>query len=435
MNTSDAIGLDAGEVVTLMSGWFDSMRDSNGYGGPVSHWWRDSLRYCGSGIDWRYEGIILGYLTLWERTDDDEWLDRALRAADDVVDGQLATGNFRASAFERNPETVGTPHEAAVSVALLRLVAALDETECDADPYVEAARSNVKWHEEVLWNEQDQTFSDSPGARSYVPNKIATTAEAFLDLACVRERDELIDARVVPAMDAVRDFQIQRGDTRGAIHQLAVPRNGRIQGDGKFFPIYIARCIPPLLRVDEFVDDDRFEDTAIAAGEFLARTMNADGSFPAVVYADGSQNPYPRWIAALGDVLRAFDALAAAGHEFETEATERWLLEGFDDCGAFRTAYGFGRLHGVHDGWAFRDVLHVAGWNDKAFRWLATRVSDDPTPHERSAVSPMSHRCRLRGQAGVFTEDGSTVSFSPSESPAPAYSWTKGDTWARLDEP
>ncbi len=34
-----------------------------GYGGPVVHWWNHSLAYQGAGLDWRYEGIIDGYLS------------------------------------------------------------------------------------------------------------------------------------------------------------------------------------------------------------------------------------------------------------------------------------------------------------------------------------------------------------------------------------
>ena len=38
-----------------------------GYGGPVVHWWRDSLRYCGPGFDWRYEDGC-NHVTLTKRT-------------------------------------------------------------------------------------------------------------------------------------------------------------------------------------------------------------------------------------------------------------------------------------------------------------------------------------------------------------------------------
>ncbi len=83
------------EALTRMDLWFESMRGPEGYGGPVCHWWRQSLLYTGAGLDWRYEGIITGYLILWERTGDERWLARAQRAGDDLVAGRLPDGHYR----------------------------------------------------------------------------------------------------------------------------------------------------------------------------------------------------------------------------------------------------------------------------------------------------------------------------------------------------
>src|SRR5438034_3584893 len=112
-------------AVAKLDAWFETMRGPGGYGGPVAHWWQQSLLYTGAGLDWRYEGMIAGYLRLWERTGDERWLRKARRAGDDLVDGQLASGHYAASAFELNPATAGTPHEAACDVALLLLARAL----------------------------------------------------------------------------------------------------------------------------------------------------------------------------------------------------------------------------------------------------------------------------------------------------------------------
>jgi len=421
-------------VVEELSAWLESMRRPTGYGGPVSHWWRDSLRYCGPGLDWRYEGVIDGYLTLWHRTGRTEWLDRAQRAGDDLREGQLDSGNFHSSAFERNPELGGTPHEATASTALLRLARSLDVAGRESAPYVAAAEANLDWHEDELWRPEDRTFSDSPGVRSFVPNKIASTAEAFLELALTTDRPDLVDSRVLPALDSVGRFQVHSGPLRGAIHQLATPTDDGIEGDGKFFPIYIARCVPPFLQADVYADDGRFQEMAFEAGRFLKRVAERDGSYPAVVYRGGQRNRYPKWIAGLGDVLRAFDALDRFGHTFETWRTEQVLFDGFDDCGAFRTANGFGRIHDVEVGPSFRDVLHVVGWNDKAFRWIARRVDDRPTPQPASTVGRTSVRCWFGRTLGTYVEDRREVSFAPDRGAKSAYRWDKVDDWARLTE-
>ena len=59
------------DAIIGLDKWLDSMRvdwPTPGYGGPVVHWWNHSLAYTGSGLDWRYEGIIAGYLKLWRKT-------------------------------------------------------------------------------------------------------------------------------------------------------------------------------------------------------------------------------------------------------------------------------------------------------------------------------------------------------------------------------
>jgi len=115
------------QVLARIDSWLDTMRGTDGYGGPVAHWWQNCLQFTGAGLDWRYEGLITGYLTLHERTGQSEWLAKARRAGDDLLSGQLPGGTYRNSSFELNPYSGGTPHEAAVDLALLHLAEALRE--------------------------------------------------------------------------------------------------------------------------------------------------------------------------------------------------------------------------------------------------------------------------------------------------------------------
>src|SRR4051812_17366681 len=112
-------------AVARLDGWLDTMRGPGGYGGPVAHWWQQCLVYTGPGLDWRYEGLILGYLQLWAHTGAEGWLHKACRAGDDLVQAQLANGHYPASGFEANLSSAGTPHEAACDVGLLSLALAL----------------------------------------------------------------------------------------------------------------------------------------------------------------------------------------------------------------------------------------------------------------------------------------------------------------------
>ncbi len=66
---SPPINQDRSTVATTpvhgVEAWLEGSRveyagGGGGYGGPVVHWWRDSLLFCGPGFDWRYEGVITG---------------------------------------------------------------------------------------------------------------------------------------------------------------------------------------------------------------------------------------------------------------------------------------------------------------------------------------------------------------------------------------
>lgn len=405
------------------------MRVNGGYGGPVSHWWRDSLRYAGPGLDWRYEGIIHGYLNLYETTDNEQWLEVARVAGQDLVSGQLESGNYRASAFERNPEFGGTPHEACASAALLRLARTCRTNALEWEPYAATARRNLEWHIEALWDEAHGTFSDTPGMRSYVPNKIASTVDALCRFVRFTDEETFLVAYARPAAETVVSLQVESGQHRGGIHQLSRGGvNRERHGDGKFFPLYIARCVPPLLSVSDLTGDERFVDAAVDAGEFLERVEHENGSFPQVVYQNGRRNDGPQWIAGVGDMLRAYDTLNDRGYDFSTEATEAWLRSGFDECGGFRTAQGFGQLIGQSERPVLQDVLHVVGWNDKAFRWL-TRRADDVVSEATNTESSVS--CTFDDRSGVFVENDDRIEFRPNRRQKPAYSWDKHSRWTR----
>ena len=418
------------QVLARIDSWLDTMRGTDGYGGPVAHWWQNCLQFTGAGLDWRYEGLITGYLTLHERTGQSEWLAKARRAGDDLLSGQLPGGTYRNSSFELNPYSGGTPHEAAADLALLHLAEALRERgdhgpaaagrtpSTAASPaavpsgrdgrrvpswrdgvpirqptgrstswrtYLQAAEANLRgYYVGTLWDEQAQSFRDHPRFPSFVPNKSATLVEALLKLAALSGDEEWAERYARPTLQAVLAHQVSGGDLDGAIEQAS--QNGRRAG--RYFPYYNARCVPGLVAGYEWSRDERLLDAARRAMAFVLRWRYEDGSFPQVVYAGGRVNRYPQWIAAVGDILRALDLLRPYGLDADFEPTRRWLLQGQMPTGAFRTAHGFGsqisqRPPGVLP--EFRDLLPVCGWVDKAFRWMAEDVKRETGNVKREA--------------------------------------------------
>lgn len=416
--------------------WLESMRGPGGYGGPVAHWWGQSLLYTGPGLDWRYEGVIAGYLTLWERTCDSLWLQKARRAGDDLVTAQLENGHFPASAFELNPAAGGTPHEAACDLGLLMLAKALMEDTNDkrlamGEIYAACAERNLRdFYIKQLWDEEAQGFRDDPKRPSFVPNKAATACEALFLMAEISGDDEWVERYALPSLECILEHQLRDGSRLdGAIAQNSFgPR--RVE---KYFPFYIARCVPAMLRGYQWGSDERYLEAALRAMNFVSRQVYEGGSLPQVVYANGQVNRYPNWIAALGDVLRVVELLHPFGFEADLSAAENWFLAGQDASGGFQTARGFAALAGgeppaLPD---VRDVLHVVGWCDKAFRYLASLFGADVgSPIENEAYGT---RCVFRGQEVVFLETPQVLEIE--ETGEVRYRWRKGDPWAEIADP
>jgi hypothetical protein len=398
--------LDPAAIATVVNGldrWFESMRVDwpiPGYGGPVVHWWNHCLTYQGAGLDWRYEGIIDGYLTLWKKTGNAVWLEKARLAGDDLVGGQRSDSHFTNSRFELNPGQGGTPHEVACDLALLLLARELRAIgRADADLYLEAARRNLEdFALGGLWDGPSATFRDGISGSTFVPNKAATFVEAVLLLRELTGLSGHLERYAIPTGDQILALQMRHpGDELdGAIAQNRL--GGRIVES--YFPIYIARCVPGLLQLAEASAEERFRDAALAAVTFLDRIREPDGGFPMVLYRNGRRNRFPRWIAGTGDVVRAFDLAHAAGAAVDASPTIQWILRGARADGRIATADGFDRLIP----WISRreratGEIGVVGWCDKAFRAFAPYADQNElTPFEPiERVQSVARRVPLPG--------------------------------------
>jgi hypothetical protein len=417
-------------ALARLESWLESMRAADGYGGPVVHWWRQCLLYTGAGMDWRYEGIILGYLELWKRTGKPRWLAKAQRAGDDLVSAQLASGNFRASCFEMNPACGGTPHEAACDLALIRLAEVIKQAGLYGwETYWQCARRNLQsYFIDKLWDPETNTFRDHIQVSSFVPNKSATLAEALFAASELSGDDVWAQAYALPNIRMVLDHQLIDGELQGAICQNSFG----FKKVEKYFPYYIARCIPGLLAAYHWSGDQQFAECARLAAEFLKRTQLPKGGWPAVLYPNRRINSWPQWLAGTGDILSALQAATAVSFDYDPERGIAWLLAGQDENGGIRTAVGFsaqagGQTAALPD---LRDALHVVGWADKAFRYLAGQVNGDQLSGITLPACEIG--VTLNGRKMVMIED--YQSLEVLESGSCTYVWRKGEAWAHTTD-
>ncbi len=444
--------MDAAEIdprLARMDAWLETLRGpegTQGYGGPVAHWWQQSLLYTGPGYDWRYEGILQGYLTLWQRTKEPRWLAKARRAGDDLAKAQLPGGHYPYSAFEINPASGGTPHEAAADLGLLALARALkDARQPGWEVYLQAAEKNLRsYYIDKLWDPQRRSFRDQPQTDCFVPNKAATACQAFFAWSKITGDATWAEAYALPNLERILAHQVtEPGKLQGAIAQNSfgtsqVPR---------YMPYYIARCVPGLLEGYQWSGHECYLAAAQRAMDFALHQRGQGGGLLPVVYPKRQVNSWPQWTAALGDVLLAAQLLQQHGLSYDLDEMQQRVLGGQDDSGGVQTARGFTAQAGGKPGSTpdFRDVLHVAGWADKTFRWLAGHSSGAPLPeappfrwlagHSSGAPLPeappqtFQATCTFQRAALTFYEDKERVQAVQGEKSV--YLWIKGDAWAR----
>jgi hypothetical protein len=403
-------------AIALQAAWLDSVYQPGGYGGPVAHWWQHRFRATGPGLDWRYEGILLGYRSLLQRSGEPRWRARLRRGADDLVAGQRGDGHYRSSRFEVNPGSLGTPHEAAATLGLLAAAAVEGEAS-----WLETARRNLDALVAAL--DAGDGFIDVPGSPGRVPNKLATFAQALLRLAGALDDDRYRD-HARRALDGVLALQVVDGPWRGAVHQYAPDG---VRGDDRFFPYYNARCVPPLLEAAATLGDDRYRTAAEGVLDFLARTVTPEGAWPQIVYRQGRPMSWPRWLAGAGDILLAFHA---ADRPLPAGSLER-LLASQLPSGGFPTGEGFTSQRSQArptDPPDFRDLVPVAGWNDKTFRLLCTLLPEG-TPLPETTGAEVERRVRIGDRLGTLIESADELRLEADG--ATLYRWCKDEPWAR----
>jgi hypothetical protein len=414
--------VELAQTIACLDAWLDTMRNPRGYAGPVTHWWDSSLVYVGTMLDWRYEGIVCGYLNLYRKSDDIRWLQKGVRACSDLVAGQQLDGQFFNSSFERGPKTGGTPHEAAACIALLETAKVLNG-DPQAALFFQAAERNLSNQITNLW--KGKGFWDQPENPILVANKNATILEALLlyQASSGRDMQEYIQA----AAGTILTAQILAGARAGAtVHR----------GTFDFqlsFGIYTARCISAicrLMQVDPQLEYRRFVQKAVI---YLLALIRTDGTILGH-YRDGRPIAAPIWIAPSGEILRALiDAQAWVDVPGESiQVLTRELTRSQLPSGGIPTGYGISHrgamrpYSGLPD---FRDVLPVVGWCDKVFRALTLLGScGGAAPLARTELP-----CTWKGMTCIYLEDEKLIALKEKNGRI-LYQWFKGNSYPAVME-
>lgn len=389
-----------GQAVSNQLAWFETMHQENGFGGPVVHYWRNCLKFIGPGTDWRLEGLIQGYLELFRKTGNKQFLEKAVRCGNDALANQFSSGGFWNSNFEGNPtfDLFGQPHESAVDIGLLALAKELEKIKDSRSRiFLDCARRNL---DRVLlkkfWNEKQGTFQQYPKGQwdqapnLFVPNKIATACEALLLLSDL-VREEKYQTTAVSAAEEILELQVKTGPMAGGIFQA----NERT----RVISYYTARCINPLMQLSGVSQDSRFSKAARLAAGFVAKQQLPEGGFAFGFDGQEKRQVFPVFVAGAGDILRSLDQWE--DYSRQVSLGTRWLLRHQNPSGGFASFEGINQKNSKSEkkgGCRWEDFLPVVGWNDKTFRFLVSQTG------KSLPAADTSGNYSIPCENGVFSE-------------------------------
>lgn len=401
--------------------WLETMRQDDGYGGPVVHYWNDSLHYIGPRRDWRIEGLLATFVGLHHKTNSQAWLEHAEWLGNTVIQNQLPNGRYFASDFEEIPSFFHSaqPHEAAVNNGLLILAEALEKENKNAQPFLSAAERNISnVLLRIFWNEREQTFQqyqrgqydDAPNL--FVPNKIATAVESLIRLHQLTGKKTYLE-HAQKAAEKILQYQTEEKKMSGGIYQS--------NAQDKLITLYTARCVRPLQMLAKATKNARYSAAARKAIQFITKMQLPSGAFEFGFDAQQNKLRYPFFAAGSAEMLSAI--YSNENNKAFTRGM-KWLLEKQHPNGGFDSFEGISEKNNplakiARPSW--KDHLPVVGWNDKVLRLLVEM------PWKQLPSEDIQESYRVLCQDGELIENGEFIQVVG----APSYYFDKQAEFSR----
>jgi glycosyltransferase involved in cell wall biosynthesis/rhamnogalacturonyl hydrolase YesR len=356
---------------------------NDGVHGPVVH--RGDLKRMRATHDtpWTQHAVIEGLLELYQRSQCDYWLDRAVRLADAQCTRLEPAGHFRWAGHE-DDRFSSLVHNALADCALLAVADVLKHRDDHQrrERYLNAVERNLvdyvvgELYRPSLGGFVMNPFDHYAETDRFIANMNSVAVEALIKLDMQRGTTRFVEL-VNRVAETLLSQQAQDGPCRGSFCYSHIERDVHI-------PLYTAltlRGLPALMR---YTGNTRLQEVARDTLAFLDNAVDPDTGLWVHKIKPTRIRRYPIFVAGAGIICNGIlDAAELVGTAVDRGDLAARLLQHQYPNGAIRNFIGYdhpdnGRPQGTGEV-CWEDVYPTPNWNAQAFRFLC-RVLPPPEP-------------------------------------------------------
>jgi len=256
--------LDITKSLKKLENWIESWRkDDDSYNGIISTFWESNLDTVQANSV-HQAPIIAAYLNLYQKTKNQTFFKRALRAANFLLNDLNPQTSVYRNIFADTPgKKAGPILNIECDLALLRLYKEHRQELKSPERYLNAVIVNVnnyllkEWWNGKVWS-------------NYVANQIAKGGELFLELYSLTNKNKYRNYALSMGKWLL-DNQIKRGSFKGAFEQSSF--------DNRLVSAYEAACLPFLQKLYLETKDISYHQAYKQLVAFLQKNELATGGF------------------------------------------------------------------------------------------------------------------------------------------------------------
>lgn len=363
--------------------WLQTWKTREGsYNGYVVHRCDLKRMFRIHDTPWSQCPIIKGYLNLFNKTKNEQWLEEAIQAANLQCGRIHQTGKYIFAGFE-DDRFSSLIHNSLANCALLDLAEVLiDEGECTkAQKYLKTVVENTdRYIIGVLWDEEFGAFKlseidyYSPNKVRFIVNMNSVAVESLVKLSNLTSEPKYKGCAIRVGDWIATEYVNSSGLEYGGINYSHVqPR--------VFISIYTALAMRGLDDLYNLTKDRKFLEMAERAAQHLINLVDPETKFFYHAVINGELVKYPQFIAGAGIIFNALDdAEKSTGEKFNYQDTLNSVLKKQYCNGAFPNFFGYNTFENnrfkTHCKEVWEDIVPVLGWNAHLFEFLTRKFKN-----------------------------------------------------------